>query len=145
MPIGRRREPGQTQGHFMFMRALSLACLCLGPCLWAGGEVRPGYDPGFISRITADTEGGAKPWKRFRVPEDMPSAVVEVVGELTKEELRQITFQEFLVWFHADLRKFWRAHGYDGPAPDLASATLPVTRYGGNPVPGNVPLGRVHF
>ena len=57
------------------------------------------------------------------------------------EELRQAAFQEFLVWFREDLRKF--LHSIGGPAQptNLASATLPVDRFGGNPVPRNVPIG----
>jgi hypothetical protein len=98
-----------------------------------------------MARILANHGDGSKPWKTFRVPEDSASAVVEVVGELTPAELRQVAFQEFLVWFQADLRRFWRAHGYQGPPADLASATQPVNRFGGNPVPQLVPLGRVGY
>jgi hypothetical protein len=79
------------------------------------------------------------------VPAESASAVVEVVGELTKEELRQVAFQEFLVWFRTDLYRFWRSQGVVGPPPNLASATLPVDRFGGNPVLKNVPLARVGF
>jgi len=96
-------------------------------------------------RILAGSVDAAKPWRTFRVPDESGSAVVEVVGELTKEELRQVAFQEFLVWFKGDLYRFWRAQGVVGPAPNLASATLPVNRFGGNPVPQNVPLARVGF
>jgi hypothetical protein len=71
--------------------------------------------------------------------------VVEVVGDLTKEELRQVAFQEFLVWFRGDLQRLWRFQGSATAAASWASATLPVTRFGGNPVPQNVPLARVGF
>ncbi|WLT32445.1 hypothetical protein [Geothrix sp. PMB-07] len=127
------------------MRALLCSCLCLAAGLQAGEPPRPGLDRTFLAHILSDAEQGAKPWKTFRVPEDSASAVVEVVGEYTKDELRQVAFQEFLVWFHQDLRRFWRNHGYTGPAPDLAAASLPVERFGGNPVPRNVPLGRGGF
>ena len=125
------------------MRAL--ICFCLATGLLAGETPQPGRDQAFLARILGDPEGGSRPWRTFRTPVESASAVVEVVGELTREELRQVAFQEFLVWFRADLRRFWRSHGYTGPAPDLASATLPVDRFGGNPVPRNVPLGRVGF
>lgn len=123
----------------------TLICLCLATGLMAGESPRPGLDRAFLSRILANTEGASKPWKTFRVPEDSASAVVEVVGELTKEELRQVAFQEFVVWFHNDLQKFWKSHGFEGHAPDLAAATMPVDRFGGNPVPQNVPIGRIGF
>jgi hypothetical protein len=54
-----------------------------------------------------------------------------------------VAFQEFVVWFREDLRRFWRSQGAAVPASSLASATLPVERFGGNPVPQNVPLARV--
>lgn len=123
----------------------TLICLCLVVGLRAGESPRPGLDQAFLSRILADTGEASKPWKTFRIPEESGSAVVEVFGELTKEELRQVAFQEFLVWFHDDLRRFWKAQGYTGPPPNLASATMPVDRFGGNPVPQNVPLGRIGF
>ncbi|MBK8789062.1 MAG: hypothetical protein IPO28_02490 [Holophagaceae bacterium] len=71
--------------------------------------------------------------------------MVEVFGELTREELRQVAFQEFIAWFREDLRRFWRSQGAAVPASSLASATLPVDRFGGNPVPQNVPLAQVDF
>ncbi len=125
------------------MRAL--LCFCLATGLLAGETPQPGREPGFLARILADNDGGAKPWKTFRVSEDSASAVVEVVGEYSKEELRQVAFQEFLVWFREDLKRFWLEHGDPGPAANWASSTLPVNRFGGNPVPQNVPLARVGF
>ena len=127
----------------MAMRALM--CLCLATGLLAGEMPQPGRDQAFLSRILADSEGGSKPWRTFRTPTESASAVVEVVGELTREELRQMAFQEFLVWFRGDLQRFWRTRGSAAPAASWASATLPVNRFGGNPVPQNVPLGRVGF
>ena len=125
------------------MRAL--LCLCLATGLLAGESPQPGRDLAFLSRILADPEAGSKPWKTFRVSEASASAVVEVFGELTREELRQVAFQEFLLWFREDLKRFWRSQGMTAPAYSLASATLPVDRFGGNPVPKNVPLGRAGF
>ncbi|HEY3269994.1 MAG TPA: hypothetical protein VGJ89_02170 [Geothrix sp.] len=131
------------------MRAL--LCFCLASGLMAGDASRPealepGKDRAFLSRIMGNNEGGTKPWRTYTPPADSASAVVEVVGELTKEELRQVAFQEFIVWFRQDLRRFLRTIGGAGPEPaSLASATLPVDRFGGNPVPRNVPLARGNF
>jgi hypothetical protein len=128
-----------------------LLCLCLAAGLRAGDAPRPerpepGKDPAFLARIMGDDAEGTKPWRTYRAPAESASAVVEVVGELTKEELRQVAFQEFIVWFREDLRHFLKAHGGVLPDPvDLASAALPVDRFGGNPVPRNVPLGRGNF
>jgi len=122
-----------------------LFCLCLATGLLAGEAPLPGRDPVFLSRILADSDGGSRPWKTFRISEDSASAVVEVVGEYSKEELRQVAFQEFLVWFREDLKRFWLEHGDSGPAANWASSTLPVNRFGGNPVPQNVPLAQVGY
>ncbi len=125
------------------MRALF--CLCLATGLLAGEPPQPGRNRLFLARVLTNANDGSRPWKTYRIPEDTASAVVEVVGELTPEELRQATFQEFLVWFRDDLRRFWGTRGSTAPAGNLAAATLPVERFGGNPVPRNVPLGRVGF
>lgn len=139
------------------MRLLLSLCLVSGftagtSSLLAGEGPRPelpepGKNAAFLARIMGDTDGGVRPWRTFTPPADSASAVVEVVGELSKEELRQVAFQEFVVWFRQDLRKFLRAIGGGaGLEPtNLASATLPVERFGGNPVPRNVPLGRANF
>ena len=129
------------------MRALICLCafFCLETGLRAGETPQPGREQVFLSRILADSEQGSRPWKTYRQPAESASAVVEVVGELTREELRQVAFQEFLVWFRMDLQRFWLHRGSAAPAASWASATLPVNRYGGNPVPQNVPLGRVNF
>ena len=122
-----------------------LLCLSLASGLLAGEPALPGRDGAFLATILTPSEGDSKPWKTFRLPEAGASAVVEVFGELTREELRQVAFQEFIVWFREDLRRFWRSQGAAMPAGSLASATLPVDRFGGNPVPQNVPLGRLDF
>jgi len=122
-----------------------LICLCLATGLLAGEPPLPGRDQAFRSRILGDTAGGLRPWNAYRTPDDTPSAVVEVVGELTQEELRQVTFQDFLVWFREDLKRFWLAQGSSVPAETWASGPLPVNRYGGNPVPQAAPLLRVGF
>ena len=118
-----------------------LLCLCLAVGLGAGEPPLPGRDPVFLAQILAASPDPARPWKAFRVSEASASAVVEVIGELDREELRQAAFQEFIVWFRADVRKFLQSLGGPTGPPDLASATLPVDRFGGNPVPRNVPIG----
>ena len=129
------------------MRAL--ICLCalfyFGTGLRAGETPQPGREPAFLSRILADSEQGSHPWKTYRQPPESASAVVEVVGELTREELRQVAFQEFQIWFKEDLQQFWRRHGFPDPAANWPSSTLPVNRFGGNPAPQNVPLGKIGF
>ena len=122
-----------------------LLCLCLATGLLAGESSQPGRDPLFLSRILGDADGGSQPWKTFRVPEDSASAVVEVLGEYTREELRQVAFQEFLVWFREDLKRFWLKHGNPGPAANWSASTLPVTRFGGNPMPAALTLARAGF
>ncbi len=123
----------------MVMRILLCLCLALG--LGAAEPPLPGRDPVFLAQILAASPDPARPWKAYRVSEDSASAVVEVVGELTREELRQAAFQEFLVWFREDIRKFLHSIGGPTGPTNLASATLPVDRFGGNPVPRNVPMG----
>ncbi len=123
------------------MRAL--ICFCLATGLWGGESPRPGLDLTFVTRILADTEGGTRPWQTFRSPAESASAVVEVVGELTQDELRQVVFQEFLDWFRMELQRFWLNRGSVAPAANWAAATLPVDRFGGNPVPRTVTLGRI--
>ena len=123
----------------------TLICLCLATGLLAGEPPMPGRDEAFLARILADTKDGTQPWKALRVPEDSPSAVVEVVGEYSPEELRQANFQEFVAWFREDLKRFWLGHGVPGPAANWAASTLPVRHFGGNPVPQDVPLVRVGF
>lgn len=131
------------------MRALP--CLCAGLLLagtgplHAGDQPQPGRDRAFLAHILTGAGDPTRPWKTFKAPAESASAVVEVVGELTKEELRQVAFQEFLVWFRADLRRFFQNQGAAVPASNLASATMPVDRFGGNPVPRNVPLGKASF
>jgi hypothetical protein len=121
------------------MRALLYFCLALG--LRAGEPPLPGRDPVFLAQILAASPDSARPWKAYRVSDECASAVVEVVGELTQDELRQAAFQEFLVWFREDIRKFLHSIGGPTGPTNLASATLPVDRFGGNPVPRNVPIG----
>ncbi|MEI6591703.1 MAG: hypothetical protein WCL47_00585 [Holophagaceae bacterium] len=122
----------------------TLLCCCLAVLASAGEPALPGRDPAFLAQIVADSEGGTRPWKTFRTPVEGGSAVVEVVGELTREELREVTFQEFLVWFHADLRAFLIRIGGQ-PSAEAGAAAMASLRYGGQPLPRTYPLGRAAF
>ncbi|NTW87248.1 MAG: hypothetical protein HGB30_13915 [Holophagaceae bacterium] len=123
----------------MAMRVL--LCFCLAVGLSAGEPPLPGRNSAFLAQVLAASPDPARPWKAYRVSEASGSAVVEVVGELTREELRQAAFQEFIVWFREDVRKFLHSIGGPTGPTNLASATLPVDRFGGNPVPRSVPIG----
>lgn len=116
--------------------------LCLGTALSAQSVhalPEPGRDAAFLARVMEPPMGGqARPWHTFREPAEGASAVVEVVGELTAEELRQVKFNEFLAWFREDLRKFMLEHAGVEMA---ASAPTPAA----GPGPRLVPLGRVGF
>lgn len=118
-----------------------LVALCLASGLLAGELPQPGLDRAFLARLLWDSEGGTRPWRTFRPPELGASAVVEVVGELSPAEYREMAFQEFLAWFRMDLQRFYQANGDLAPFP----AGLPVERFGGNPVPRNVPIGRARY
>ncbi len=122
----------------------TLLCCCLAVLASAGEPALPGREPAFLAQIVADSEGGTRPWKTFRNPVEGGSAVVEVLGELTREELREVTFQEFLVWFHADLRAFLIRIGGQ-PSADAGAAAMAALRYGGQPLPGSYPMGRIGF
>lgn len=125
--------------HPWFMRRFAL--LCLAPALWAGGGrdlPTPGRDAAFLARLMPEqAERPDRPWHTFREPLIQGSAVVEVVGELTAEEWRQVRFNEFLAWFRADLRAFLKAHADGGAFPAAAQAAGPGPRL--------VPLARAGF
>lgn len=122
---------------------MRLFCLlCLGTALAAQSAhalPEPGRDGAFLARVMEPPgEGQARPWHTFREPAEGASAVVEVVGELTAEELRQVKFNDFLAWFREDLRRFMRDHA----GVELAAgAPLPPA----GPGPRLVPLARVGF
>ncbi len=120
---------------------MRLVCLlCLGTALAAQSAralPEPGRDGAFLARIMEPpAEGQARPWHTFRVPAEGASAVVEVVGELTAEELRQVKFNDFLAWFREDLRKFMLEH---------AGVEMAAGAPAAGPGPRLVPLGRVGF
>lgn len=119
-----------------------MLCGCVAALAWAGEPALPGLDAAFVAQVRADTQGGARPWKAFRTPEVQGSAVVEVLGELTREELRQLAFQEFMAWFRADLRRFLGQVGDLAPAHTGAEA-LARERYAGQPLPKTYPVGRL--
>ncbi len=53
-------------------------------------------------------------------------ATVEIVGTLSKEELRQIRFQEFMAWFLPDLHRFLGRYGSVAtPVPEAIRLTEP--------------------
>ena len=122
------------------MRLLLL--LCLGSVLLAQAPGRdlpqPGRNAAFLAQIQPETRDPEHPWHLYRVPEG--SAVVEVVGELTPAEVRRVAFQDFLIWFQADLRAFLRERlNGDG---GVMTASLPAA---GGPGPLLVPLGGFRF
>ena len=123
------------------MRLLFL--FCLGSALLAQtahDPPEPGLDRVFLARLLPSiSEGQGRPWHLYRAPSASASAVVEVVGTLTPEELRQARFAEFLVWFQADLLRF-RKRYLDG-GPDPSPAGLPQ----GGPGPHMVALGGSAF
>lgn len=132
------------------MAMRTMVCFCLASGLFAGEGPRPeppepGRDRVFLARILMDTQGGNRPWRTFRFPHDLPSAVVEVLGELTPAQRREAVFQEFLAWFQEDLKRFLSRHKSGYAPAGMTAASLGGDRFGGNPVPRNVPLGRANF
>lgn len=67
-------------------------------------------------------------------------ATVEILGVLSKEELRQIRFQEFMAWFLPDLHRFMGRYGNVAtPMPESIKLTEP-------PVQAKVyPMGGVTY
>lgn len=119
-----------------------ILCGCVAALAWAGEPALPGLDAAFVAQVRADTQGGTRPWKAFRAPEVQGSAVVEVLGELSPEEVRQVAFQEFMAWFRADLRRFLGQVGDLAPA-HAGAAALASERYGGQPHPRTYTFGRL--
>lgn len=123
------------------MRFLTFLCLlCLAPFLVAQSPddlPQPGADRAFLARFHA--VGPEEAWRYYAAPSRSASAVVEVVGTLTPEEVRQARISEFLTWFQADLRAFIRKHlGGTG-------ATAPFAAGVAGPGPRMVPLGGARF
>jgi hypothetical protein len=64
-------------------------------------------------------------------------ATVDIVGTLSKEELQQIRFQEFMAWFIPDLHRFMGRYG------DVAVAKPEAIRPTEPPVQAKVhPIGK---
>lgn len=111
--------------------------LCLATALAAQparAPQEPGLDRAFLARVLdGSPEAQGRPWHTFRVPPETASAVVEVVGELTAEEWRQVKFEAFLTWFRADLRRFLLEHGgtrLEAPAAGPGPHMVPIARVG---------------
>jgi hypothetical protein len=94
----------------------------------------PGKNKTLLAQIMV--EDGAAAWRLYKGPS--PQAVVEVLGTLSEQELREATFKEFLTWFYKDLHAFWERYGY----VQKASPAISPERYGGNPTPKLVPIGQ---
>jgi hypothetical protein len=119
------------------MRNLAIF-ICLAPGLTAGEPAQPGRDLTFIKRIQPYLEGAAPP-KRI-VQKSEASAVVEVIGEYSREQRRQIVFQEFQSWFREDLRAFWLSHSDMTSGLPSSSGAMASMRSGGNAAPTMAPL-----
>lgn len=119
------------------MRHLAMF-ICLAPAMTAGEPAQPGRDITFIKRIQPYLEGTALPKRTVQKSE--ASAEVEVIGEYSREQRRQMVFQEFQSWLREDLRVFWLRHS--DMATGLASSPGAAlgTRSGGNAAPTMVPL-----
>ncbi len=123
------------------MRLLVLLCLfCMASVLGAQAPddlPQPGADRTFLARFHAVRPEEA--WRYYAAPSRSASAVVEVVGTLSPEEIRQARIAEFLAWFQADLRAFIRKHlgEPDGTAPFAPGVA--------GPGPRMVPLGGARF
>jgi len=71
----------------------------------------PGHDKDLYHQVKAKQEA---------------EATVEIRGTLTREELRQIHFQEFLNWFIPDLRAYLGRYGdVAAPVPEAIKLTEP--------------------
>jgi hypothetical protein len=119
------------------MRNLAIL-ICLAPGLAAGEPAQPGRDLTFLKRIQPYLEGTAHP-KRV-VQKTEASAEVEVIGEYSREQRREIAFQEFQSWFREDLRVFWLRHSDETSGLGPSSGAISGTRSGGSATPTMVPL-----
>jgi hypothetical protein len=119
------------------MRNLAIF-ICLVPGLTAGEPAQPGRDPAFLKRIQPYLES-ASPVKQAHQKFDA-SAEVEVIGEYSREQRRQMAIQEFQNWFREDLRAFWLRHSETASGFAATPGGLPGIRSGGNSAPVMVPL-----
>lgn len=109
------------------MRILTTLLLCALP-LAAQAPLTP-YLPGHEKDLYHQEKAAKK-----------NEATVEIVGTLSKEELRQLRFQEFMAWFLPDLHRFLgRYGGVAAPVPEAIKLTEP-------PVQAKVyPMGGARF
>ena len=119
------------------MRNLAIF-ICLAPGLTAGEPAQPGRDPVFLKRIQPYLEGAVPP--KHAVQKFEASAEVEVIGEYTREQRRQITFQEFQNWFREDLRVFWLRNSEMASGLPASPGVMPGIRSSGSATPTMVPL-----
>lgn len=112
--------------------------ICLAPSLAAGEPAQPGRDLAFLKRIQPYLEGTPLPKRTIQKPE--ASAVVEVIGEYSREQRRQMAFQEFQSWFREDLRVFWLRHSDTASGLASSPGTVPGMRSGGSAAPAMAPL-----
>ncbi|HZU52556.1 MAG TPA: hypothetical protein VFF77_01560 [Holophagaceae bacterium] len=62
-------------------------------------------------------------------------ATVAIVGTLSKEELQQIRFQEFMAWFLPDLHRFLGRYGdVAAPEPEAIRITEPPVQAKVHPI-----------
>lgn len=95
------------------------ALLLLSLPLAAQGSLTP-YLPGHDKDLYHQQKEAAK----NEAPQNQ--ATVEIVGTLSKEELRQIRFQEFMAWFLPDLHRFLGRYGSVAtPVPETIRLTEP--------------------
>jgi len=119
------------------MRNLAIF-IFLAQSLIAGEPAQPGRDLVFLKQIQPYLEG---PMLKKNVGQKFGgSAEVEVVGEYSREQRRQIAFQEFQSWFREDLRLFWLRNSEMPSGLGAPPGAMPGVRPAGSATPVMVPL-----
>ena len=86
-------------------------CLLLAAPLLAQGPPEPGADPRLRARLQPRLAfDAAASWRSF-VEEGMPSAVVEVVAQLTEAERHDQALEESLALLRLQLHEMWGRFG----------------------------------
>ena len=119
------------------MRILAIL-ISLASGLTAGEPAQPGRDPAFLKRIQPYLDGA--PLKKQATEKFEGSAVVEVIGDYSREQRRQIAFQEFRDWFRNDLKVFWLTHSEMTSGLAGSPGSTPGIRSGGSATPAMAPL-----